>query len=188
MSCFEPGWGGLRAGDVQPLLLEIGADKISHCGQSYMEHMSEVAGFLDAWGESQDVSLGGFFHSIYGTERFKCALPLSRRSDLQALIGIRAEALAFMNCAITRAEFDALSGPGPHILSNRISGGHLALDAQDARDLSVIALADWLSQVPSTGEWEYRRAAYVRMAAAIGGKAREDFKRVYANAPGGHGL
>lgn len=171
-----------------PLLLEMGADKITHCGQSYMEHISEVAGTLASWGEPPDVCSGGFFHSIYGTERFKCALPFARRPDLQALIGVRAESLAFMNCAITGSEFDALVGPGPHTLSNSISGGQLVLNEQDMRDLSAIALADWLSQVAATGEWSYRRAAYVRMASILGGKAREDFRLVYANAPGGPGL
>jgi hypothetical protein len=173
------------AAECGPLLLEIGAVKLPHCGQSYVEHMVEVAGTLAAWGESEDVCAGGFFHSVYGTERFKGVLPVARRADLRALVGDRAESLAFMNCAVVRSEFDAVLGQGPHTLNNRLSGGHLILDGQDLRDLSSIMLADWLSQVAATGEWSYRRDVYGRMAAALGGKAEEEFRRVYAGAPAG---
>ena len=38
------------------------------------------------------------FHSIYGTERFQgFTLPLERRGEISALIGERAERLAYLN-------------------------------------------------------------------------------------------
>ena len=40
------------------------------------------------------------FHSIYGTEKFQgFTLPLERRAEVRALIGDRAERLAYLNCA-----------------------------------------------------------------------------------------
>ena len=56
------------------------------------------------------------FHSIYGTEQFqRFALPLERRGEVRAQIGERAERLAYLNCAMDRASFDAAaaSGLGP---------------------------------------------------------------------------
>ena len=47
------------------------------------------------------------FHSIYGTEKFQgFTLPLERRHEIRALIGDRAEYLAYLNCAMDRASFD----------------------------------------------------------------------------------
>jgi hypothetical protein len=50
----------------------------------------------------------GLFHSIYGTEGFAgYALPWTERPAVRALVGPRAERLAWLFCAMDRASFDA---------------------------------------------------------------------------------
>ena len=62
---------------------------------------------LESQGCPEDVCRAGMFHSIYGTEKFQgFTLPLGRRDEVRALIGDRAERLAYLNCAMDRASFD----------------------------------------------------------------------------------
>jgi hypothetical protein len=51
---------------------------------------------------------------------------------------------------------------------------------QDFDDLCRVHLVDWLEQVPRSGEWDYRRAAYRRMAERLGGPAEENYERIFA--------
>ncbi len=49
------------------------------------------------------------FHSIYGTQLFQgFTLPVERRSEIRALIGDRAEYLAYVNCVMDRPSFDRI--------------------------------------------------------------------------------
>jgi hypothetical protein len=123
------------------------------------------------------------FHSIYGTERFRgFTLPLARRNEVRALIGERAEHLAYLNCAMDRASFDrALEHTGePYRIVDRITGEEVALSRRDFDDLCGVHLFDWLEQVPRSREWGYRRAAYRRLAQRLGGPAAEAYDRVFA--------
>jgi hypothetical protein len=81
-----------------------------------------------------------------------------------------------------RASFDrALECEGePYRFVDRITGGDVALSAQDFDDLCRVHLLDWLEQVPRSLEWDYRRSAYLRMAERLGGPAREAYASVYA--------
>lgn len=51
---------------------------------------------------------------------------------------------------------------------------------QDFNDLMRIHLCDWLEQVARWGQWDYRRAAFERMAQRLGGIAAERFAAVFA--------
>jgi hypothetical protein len=130
------------------------------------------------------------FHSIYGTEKFQgFTLPLVRRDEVRALIGDRAEHLAYLNCAMDRASFDRalLQSAEPYRIIDRITGVEIPLPQHDFDDLCRVHLFDWLEQVPRSQEWNYRRAAYRTMAERLGRSANEDFERVFAQeraAPG----
>ena len=125
------------------------------------------------------------FHSIYGTEKFQgFTLPLERRGEVRALIGDRAERLAYLNCAMDRASFDRAldQAAEPYRIIDRITGEEVALSRHDFDDLCRVHLFDWLEQVPRSREWDYRRAAYRRMAERLGGPAEERFQRVFGQA------
>ena len=91
-------------------LVDMGVEQIPHTHKSYLAHLIAVHRSLESHGCSQDVCRAGMFHSIYGTEKFQgFTLPLERRDEVRALIGDRAERLAYLNCAMDRASSTAPS-------------------------------------------------------------------------------
>ena len=163
-------------------LLGIGIEQVPHTRKSYLAHLIAVFRDLESLGCPQDVCRAGMFHSIYGTEKFQgFTLPLDRRDEVRALIGDRAEYLAYLNCAMDRASFDhALDRKiDPLPIIDRITGREVQLAQRDFDDLCRVHLVDWLEQVPRSQEWDYRRPAYRRMAERLGHGAVEDYDRVY---------
>ena len=111
-------------------LVGIGIEQVPHTHKSYLAHLIAVYRWLEAQGYPEDVCRAGMFHSIYGTEKFQgFTLPLERRGEVRALIGDRAERLAYLNCAMDRASFDrALDQPDePYRIVDRITGEAVAL-------------------------------------------------------------
>ena len=156
-------------------LVGMGVEQVPHTHKSYLAHLIAVYRSLESQGCPEDVCRAGMFHSIYGTEKFQgFTLPLERRDDVRALIGDRAEHLAYLNCAMDRASFDRALGwrraLSDHRPDHRRRGGALA---RDFDDLCRVHLFDWLEQVPRSREWDYRRAAYQSMAERLGRSARE---------------
>jgi hypothetical protein len=164
----------------------LGTEDVQHSGEKgFLAHLVAVYRDMEAWGGSQDLCRAALFHSIYGTELFRrWSLPLDRRGDVRALIGERAERIAFINCLMDRSTFDALlESDGPYRLRNRESGETMELSREDFDDLVRLHLCDWLEQVARSERWTYRTDAYRRMAKRLGGVAQESFDRVYAAAP-----
>ena len=164
-------------------LHELGAEKVRHTETTYLAHVVGVYRDMEAAGCSEELCRAGMFHSIYGTERFqRFALPLQRRADVRALIGERAERLAYLNCAMDRPSFDkaVLSGAPPYRIRDRISGEEVDVSEDDFSDLCKIHLYDWLEQVPRSQEWDYRREIYRLMADRLGSAAVEAYERVFA--------
>jgi hypothetical protein len=168
-------------------LIELGIENVGHTKKSYLAHLIGVYRDMEAAGCQDEVCRAGMFHSIYGTELFQgFKLPLERRSDLRALIGDRAERLAYMNCSMDRASFDRAleQGDEPYRIVDRLTGEEVPLAQDDFDDLCRVHFYDWLEQVPrSELGWGYRRAAYRRMATRLGAAAMEAYDRVFAAEP-----
>jgi hypothetical protein len=166
-------------------LVGLGIDKVGHTGKSYLAHLIGVYSDMQDRGCSEEVCRAGMFHSIYGTEIFQgFKLSLDRRPDICDLIGLRAERLAYLNCAMDRASFDwaVEQGGEPYLITDRLTGRQESLSAADFDDLCRVHLYDWLEQVGRSQDWDYRRQAYRRIAERLGGVARETFDRVFAAA------
>jgi hypothetical protein len=164
-------------------LIGMGVEQVPHTHKSYLAHLIAVFRSLESLGCPEDVCRAGMFHSIYGTERFQgFTLPLERRGEVRALIGDRAERLAYLNCAMNRASFDRVLDQvvQPYRIIDRINGEEVPLVQHDFDDLCRVHLFDWLEQVPRSREWDYRRAAYRRMAERLGGPAEENYQRIFA--------
>lgn len=171
-------------------LRSLGTEDVPHSGEKgFLAHLVAVMRDLESWGCSRDVCRAGLFHSIYGTELFRrWSLPLDRRHEVQALIGERAERLAYTNCLMDRASFDALlESGGPYLIRNRETGETIELSREDYDDLVQVQLCDWLEQVPRSKRWDYRREGIRRMAQRMGGVGLESYERVYALAPAAAG-
>src|SRR5262249_17859063 len=132
----------------------------------------------------EELCRAGLFHSIYGTQLFqRFKLPLERRAEVRGLIGERAERLAYINCAMDRTTFDrAVEGCAePCCIRDRLTGEEVKLTERDFNDLCRVHLYDWLEQVPrSELGWDYRRAAFRRMAERLGPVALAAYDRTFA--------
>jgi hypothetical protein len=167
-------------------LVGFGVEQVAHTGKSYLAHLIGVYRYMKEKGCSEELCRAGMFHSIYGTELFqRFALPLERRPEVRALIGERAERLAYLNCAMDRASFDRAveQGAKPYRIVDRITGAEVELSPDDFDDLCRVHLFDWLEQVPRSQWWEYRRTGYRHLAERLGGVAKEDYARIFAAAP-----
>ena len=119
-------------------LVGIGIEQVPHTQKSYLAHLIAVFRFLESQGCPEDVCRAGMFHSIYGTEKFQgFTLPLERRGEVRALIGDRAEWLAYLNCAMDRASFDRVLDQvaEPYRIIDRITGEEVPLSQHDFDDL-----------------------------------------------------
>src|SRR5262245_54939309 len=156
-------------------LVGLGIEQIPHTQKSYLAHLVALHRILESQGYSQDVCRAGMFHSIYGTERFQgFTLPLEHRGEVRALIGNRAERLAYLNCAMDRASLDACveQPEAPYRIKDRLAGETVELDRDDYDDLCRVHLFDWLEQAPRSNNWGYRRDAYRGMARRLGDQAK----------------
>ena len=164
-------------------LVGLGVEKVGHTDKTYLGHLIGVYRLLEAQGCDEDVCRAGMFHSIYGTQQFQgFTLPLERRPEVRDLLGERAERLAYLNCALDRPSFDrALEGDAePYRFRDRISGEEVRLSRGDFDDLCRVHLSDWLEQVArSSHGWDYRRAAYRRLAERLGPAACAAYDDVF---------
>jgi len=81
---------------VIEFLLDNGADENGHSGRSLLEHLTGTASILMDWNCSNDIVYAGLCHSIYGTDSYHTVtVDPSKRDEVRALIGEKAEALAW---------------------------------------------------------------------------------------------
>ena len=94
--------------------------------------------------------------------------------------------MAYLNCAMDRASFDAAveRNESPYRMRDRITGEEVLLAADDFDDLCRVHLYDWLEQVPrSRRGFDYRRAGYRKMAERLGSEAVAAYDRVFRSEP-----
>ena len=168
-------------------LTSIDAQKSPHSGTvSHLGHSISVYRDLREWGFDEDVARAGLFHSIYGTSRVRAvSLALERRDELRALIGERAERLAYLNCSIDYETFDAAveQGKAPFRVIDRLTGEWAELAADDFEDVVKIQLVDRLEQLPRTNEFAFRRESFGRMATRLGSDAERKFREAFPPDP-----
>ena len=166
-------------------LAGLGIESVGHTGKTYLAHLANVYRLMRAHGCGEEVSRAGLFHSIYGTQQFQgFTLPLDRRPEVRALIGARAERLAYLNCAMDRASLDQSLEGGPPRVTDRITGEEVELSPADFDDLCRVHLYDWLEQAPRSHRgWGYRREGYRRLARRLGPGATAAYDRVFGAEP-----
>ena len=168
-------------------LTDLGIEKVPHTEKTYLGHLVNVYRLMESEGCTEELCAAGMFHSIYGTQQFQgFKLELEDRVKVRDMIGTRAEKLAYLNCAMQRETFDAATEGNVEMyeFTDRITKEKVVLNRADFDDLCRVHLYDWLEQAPrSRYGWDYRRAAYRRMAERCGPKAIAAYDRVFAQEP-----
>ena len=81
---------------VIEFLLDNDVDENAHSGRNLLDHLLGTAELLMEWECDKDLVLAGLCHSIYGTDSYHTVtIDPSRRDEVRALIGEKAEALAW---------------------------------------------------------------------------------------------
>jgi (p)ppGpp synthase/HD superfamily hydrolase len=81
---------------VIEFLLDNDADENAHSGRNLLDHLLGTAELLMEWECDKDLVLAGLCHSIYGTDSYHTVtIDPSRRDEVRALIGEKAEKLAW---------------------------------------------------------------------------------------------
>lgn len=165
------------------LMKSFGMDAAGHFNSSLLGHGLRIFRCLDAWGADEPVCQAGLFHSAYGTESTRgFALSLDRRDEVRAVLGARAESLAYLNCAMKRPSFEAAVAQGDrnvYTIADRFTGLDVVLSRRDFDDLCRVHLADGLEQHPRMGRLDERLETFVMLAQRLGGPAQAEFERLY---------
>jgi (p)ppGpp synthase/HD superfamily hydrolase len=81
---------------VIEFLLDNDVDENAHSGRNLLDHLLGTAELLMEWECDKDLVLAGLCHSIYGTDSYHTVtIDPSRRDEVRALIGEKAEKLAW---------------------------------------------------------------------------------------------
>lgn len=91
----------MRRRQAQEYAASLGAARINHPGGDLLAHLDRTADLLAQWGSGDDLVDAGQCHAVYGTDGFPSELlPISRRSEVAAVIGDRSEALVYLLCQL----------------------------------------------------------------------------------------
>ena len=82
-------------------LKDRGADLCKHSGGTLLEHLVGTRDILREQGAPEYLQDAGLFHSVYGTAYYMPEEGISTsREDIQKLIGIQAEEIAYWYCVL----------------------------------------------------------------------------------------
>ena len=167
-------------------IVHLGAAKLPHTRTTYLAHAAGVYNDMRSWNGDDELCRAAMFHSIYGTEGFQdFTLPLDQRAELRAMIGERAELLAYANCAMDRASFFDQVGnfKDQYMIHDRLSAEAIKLSRAEFEDLMRLHLCDYLEQVERSGAWDYRRDDIRTVAERLGGVALESYRETFRREP-----
>ena len=111
----------------------------------FLEHLTGTRRLLQQWGAREALADAGLFHSVYGTEFFALGegVTIPTRDDVQALIGVDAEEVAWLWCTIERFSLDPSSG----LATNRVNGSSMTLAPSRVEDIANLWAADTVEQI-----------------------------------------
>lgn len=144
-------------------LRDHGAAHVEHPGGTLLEHLERVAGTLAAWGADRDVRAAGLCHATYGTDGFGTALlDVSRRGELRACIGERAERLVYLYGSLDRAVVYPRLGEPSVAVRDRFTGREHLPSEEDIRAVVEITAANELDVVEHNAELARRYGPQLR--------------------------
>lgn len=134
-------------GRYTDLLIRYGTDARRHSGRSLFDHLIGTHQLLEKWGNADPVCLAGLFHSVYGTSHFTAqSVHLDNRREIAAVIGDRAEELAYLFCVTDRSGFFQQANESCPALRNHVTDQQIITSTEVIADLIEIELANYVDQ------------------------------------------
>ena len=131
------------------LLLVLDTDKNPHTGGALLDHLRGTHDLLQTWGNDPAVCVGGLFHSIYGTQAYQTqSASLEDRQRIRAVIGERAERLAFLFGVSNRKEFFEALDSDDATLWDRVHEETTPVTPDELRDLIEMEMANYVEFMP----------------------------------------
>jgi aspartate beta-hydroxylase len=141
---------------VDAFLQEKGADEFPHGhGRSLYDHLMGTEAILRRWTQPEWVCNAGALHSIYGTDVYRRQLvPAERRPEVQALVGPKAERLAYLFGIVSRRDLfrqldsgSCVPGEGLEVSARgRATTSSEHLSSEDIGALLVLYMANEIEQ------------------------------------------
>jgi hypothetical protein len=127
-------------------LRSVKADTMPHSQGTLLDHLLRTRQLLLDWGARPALCDAGLFHSVYGTEHFApTAAELSRRPEIQRLIGVEAEQLTWLFCIMRRETLDENLGRSDGFaIRSRLNDERIELTAEQFQDLVTLTFANTL--------------------------------------------
>ncbi|MEP7063210.1 MAG: DUF6817 domain-containing protein [Betaproteobacteria bacterium] len=127
-------------------LQALGAEGLAHIDASLVEHLRGTEQLLRSWGASETVCAAGLYHAVYSTEGYAPALAtLAERHRIADLIGVDAEALAYLYCACDREKFHPRLGtPAQRVFVDRFSESEYEIEYERLAQFCELTLANEL--------------------------------------------
>ena len=151
------------------LLKRLGYGELTHDSHvPFLSHLLGVRRLLVEWDERPAMCEAGLFHSAYGTEFFGPD-HTAERSDVEALIGPEAEAIAHAWCTIRR---DTIELTDPITVVDRTTDSRITLGDEMAADVATLWAADTVEQIARMTpeerafEWGMERVLHLARPAA----------------------
>lgn len=164
-------------------LEQHGARAMGHGGRNLIMHLQGTEGLLLQWGACQDLCDAGLFHSVYGTESFgKNLIPSTLRTQVQEMIGQKAERLAWLFGMLTKGSFYAmLDQKEDYQIQNRYTDEQMKVTNSEYQDLCELSVANWLEQRPGVAEkYKYvRQDEFRKMRSFLSVQARLAIEEAY---------
>jgi hypothetical protein len=129
-------------------LESCGAREVEHSGQTFLDHLLGTCEMLRQWNAPRRVTIAGLFHSIYGTEMLSMrSVNLSRRDEVRALIGERAEQIVYLFCTARRLSlYVNVYHEGPYWIEFIEGGDGAPIEREVLSDLLLLDIANTVEQ------------------------------------------
>ncbi len=169
-------------------LSDRGADEPEHnSAASLLEHIVGTYDVVRAWNAERPAMSAALFHSVYGTQNFRTAVVgPAERDAVRAVIGERAERLAFLFCSIDfrslydAAERSAVERFATATLTDWRGGPAHEVSLDEVAVLVNLALANAVEQLPRDDRTMRRDLPQIRRAWHLVWPAAKDDPRVRA--------
>jgi len=142
-------------------LRTLGAEEFAHVDGTLERHLHGTERLLRSWGNREAVCIAGLYHAVYGTDGIAGHLVgLDARNAIAEVIGVEAEALAYLYGACDRARYHPRIGTASQqMFVDRFAGNSYAISAPTLRDFCEITVANELELALRNPRFGQRHAA-----------------------------